>query len=99
MAEPCSPDGGTIQEFIDNLPGRDQCCWHMTGVKVKVTRVVTEEIDLCVPTPEEGDRSNALKYIEAVMAQALPLVGNTPMGEVVEVQSVTPTWHITESFT
>lgn len=96
MPEPCRPDSGTIQEFIDGLPGRDQCCWFMTGVRVKVTRVVTEEIDLCVPTPE-GD--NALKYIEAVMAQALPMVGNTPMGQVVQVQSVTPTWHITESFT
>lgn len=95
MPVPCRPDGGSIQEFIDNLPGRDECCWYMTGVKVKVTRVITEELNLCIPTPEEGD---PLKYIEAVMALAMPLVANSPMGEVVEVVSVTPSWEITQSF-
>ena len=96
MPEPCSPDGGTIQEFIDNLPGRDGCCFYMTGVRVKVTRIITEEINLCIPTPEEGD---PLKYIEGVMALALPLVQTTPMGEVTQVQSITPTWAVTEAFT
>ncbi|WOL31415.1 hypothetical protein [Microcoleus phage My-WqHQDG] len=104
MPTPCRPDSGSIQEFIDALPGRDECCWYMTGVQVKVTRITTETINLCIPTPEEGD---PLKYIEAVMALALPLltavrvapvVPNSPVGEVVEVQSVTPTWHITQSF-
>jgi len=94
--EPCRPDGGTIQEFIDNLPGRDGCCYYMTGVKVMVRRVVLEEIDLCIPTPEEGD---PLKFIEAVMALALPLIGNTPMGPITTVQSTTPTWSVTEAFT
>lgn len=95
MPEPCRPDSGSIQEFIDALPGRDGCCWFMTGVRVKVTRTTTEEINLCIPTPEEGD---ALKYIEAVMAMAIPLISNSPMGEVIETQSTTPSWVITESF-
>lgn len=105
MPEPCRPDGGTIQEFIDNLPGRDECCWHMTGVKVKVRYVITREIDLCVPTPDDA---NTLKYVEGIMELALPLIPNTfptlggspiVLGDVYEVQSVTSSWMITESFT
>lgn len=96
MSEPCRPDSGTIQEFIDGLPGRDGCCFYMTGVKVTVTRIITEEINLCIPTPEEGD---PLKYIESVMAQAIPLIQNTTYGEVIHTQTITPTWSITESFT
>lgn len=91
---PCSPDGGTLQEFIDSLPGYDQCCYHMTGVKVKVLRVVTEEVDLCIPTPDNAD---TLKYVEAIMALALPRIPPT-LGSVYEVVSTTPTWQITESF-
>jgi hypothetical protein len=95
MPTPCRPDSGPIQEFIDNLPGRDGCCWYMSGVQVKVTRTTIETIDLCIPTPEDGD---GLKYIEAVMALALPLVPNSPIGNIVEVQSVTPAWVVTQSF-
>lgn len=91
---PCSPDGGTLQEFIDSLPGYDQCCYHMTGVKVRVRRVIEEEVDLCVPTPDDAD---TLKYVESIMALALPLVPTT-IGTVYQVLGTTPTWEITESF-
>lgn len=92
--EPCRPDGGTLQEFIDSLPGRDQCCWHMTGVEVEVTYVTRRRIPLCVPTPDDAD---TLKYVESIMALAMPKVPDT-VGEVYEVISTTPTWRITESF-
>jgi len=94
MTEPCRPDSGTIQEFIDGLPGRGGCCYHMTGVKVRVRRVIEEEVNLCVPTPDDAD---TLKYVESIMALAMPKVP-TILGQVYEVLSTTPTWEITESF-
>ena len=93
-SRPCSPDGGTIQEFIDGLPGRGDCCWHMTGVKVRVRHVIEEEVDLCIPTPDDAD---TLKYVESIMALALPLVPTT-IDTVYEVLSTTPTWEVTDSF-
>ena len=95
MTEPCRPDGGPLQEFIDRLPGREECCWHMVGVQVKVTRVTVEYVDLCIPTPDDGDD---LKYVESIMAIVMPMVPNSPPTKVSQVLSVTPTWRVTESF-
>lgn len=67
----------------------------MVGVQVKVTRVTEEYLDLCIPTPDDGDD---LKYVEGIMAQAMPMVPDSPPSKVSQVLSVTPTWRMTEVF-
>jgi hypothetical protein len=66
----------------------------MTGVKVRVRRVIEEEVDLCIPTPDDAD---TIKYVESIMALAMPRVPTT-VGTIYEVLSTTPTWEITDSF-
>jgi hypothetical protein len=93
MPEPCSPDGGSLQEYIDNLPGRGGCCWYMAGVKIVLTRVSKEEVHLCIPVPEGTD---ALKYIDTLMVnEVLPRVPTLPMGSIIEEISTSPTWEVT----
>lgn len=95
MTEPCRPDGGPLQEFIDGLPGREECCWHMVGVEVEVVYVKKARLKYCLPVPDDADD---LKYVEGIMDIVTPMIPDSPPPEVSQVLSVTPTWRMTEVF-
>lgn len=87
MDNPIQDYINSLQDCTNSLPGCE--CSTMVQVRVNVTRVSTEVIDLCVPVPDSVDE---LKYVETVMSLALPLLPREAV--VSEVQSITPTWDI-----